>query len=388
MVKAADRVMKSTGKRGISRAVASLIVVAIVVLVAVAYLAWSGSGRPGGSGGVSGFNLTQPVTLSAGGSTFINPLMQQWITQFHQTYPLISINYQAIGSGAGQQGIFTNTFDFAGSDAPVSDQQLANLSTTNKLLQIPESLGGVAIFYNIPQLGQRSINLTGGVIAGIYLGQITEWDDPAIATLNPGVTLPHQTIIPVHRSDGSGTTYAFTDYLSTISSDWAIKVGKGTSVSWPSFELAGKGSSGVAGLVETNSYSIGYADTVYATENNLPVAAVQNREGQFVIPTIQSVSAAASQFSSQLQSDTRVSIVNAPGADSYPIATFTYILVWRDQTDLSKGYAISHFLWWVVNNGQGSGAALGYSPLPQNVVAIDDNLVKQIDYNGQSFIST
>jgi phosphate transport system substrate-binding protein len=375
--------------KGVSQTAAAVVVIVVAAIAGGAYLFLGSSGvtNPPSTSRTSStsFTLTTPVTLSAGGSSFVNPIMQVWASGFHNQSSLISINYQSIGSGAGQQGIFKGTFDFAGSDAPVTDQQLVNF-TGKTLLQVPETLGGVAIFYNVPELGATSIKLTGDVLARIYLQQVTTWNDPPIAALNPGISLPMKTIVVVHRSDGSGTTYALTDYFSKVSSTWKTSIGSATSVSWPAGELGGKGSSGVAGLVSQNPYSIGYADTVYATQNGLTIAAIQNQAGNFILPTLDSISQAASQFTSQMQTDTRVSITNAPGANSYPIATFTYILVWKGQADQAKGYSIAQFIWWIIHQGQSYGPKLLYPPLPASVVAVDESLVKQINNNGQPFI--
>jgi phosphate transport system substrate-binding protein len=309
--------------------------------------------------------------------------MQAWITAFQKNNSQVSINYQPVGSGAGQTGVLSKTFDYAGTDATLSNAQLASYKGT--MLQIPESLGGVAIFYNVPEINSTSLKLTGPIIAEIFMQNITMWNDPAIAALNPGVNLPAKAIIPVHRSDGSGTTYALSDYLSKVSSSWATHMGKGTSLSWPQGELAGKGSSGVAGTVSSNPYSIGYADSVYAISNKLPAAQVQNSAGNWITPTVPSFQAAAA--SVPITNDTRISIVNAPDPQAYPITTYTWVLVWASQTDYAKGYTIAYFLWYVVHGGQKISAPLNYASLPQNVVTIDEGLIKQISYNSAPYLS-
>ncbi len=329
------------------------------------------------------FTLTVPVSLTAGGSTFVNPAMQAWITNFHTDHAQASINYQPVGSGAGQTGVLSKTFDYAGSDATLSDAQLANYTGT--LLQIPESLGGVAIFYNIPEIGNTSLKLTGSVVAGIFMQNITMWNDPSITALNPGVNLPAKPIVPVHRSDGSGTTYALSDYISKVSPAWASHIGKGTSLSWPQGELAGKGSSGVAGTVTSNPESVGYADSVYAISNKLAMGQIQNSAGYYVAPTIASFQAAAA--SVPITNDTRISITNAPDPNAYPISTYTWVLVWATQTDYAKGYTIAAFLWYVIHRGQQASAPLNYAPLPQNVVTIDEGLIKLLSYNGTPFLT-
>jgi phosphate transport system substrate-binding protein len=314
--------------------------------------------------------------------------MQVWIVAFNQyTNGTVQVNYQALGSGAGITGVQTGTFSFAGSDAPHKNQT----ASQGTLLNIPESLGAVAIFYNIPGV-TVNLNLTGSIIAKIYLQQITMWNDSAILSINPGVnkTMMAHTIVPVHRSDGSGTTYALTNYFTKVSTEWnASGKGFGTSVSWPAQgELAGKGSGGVAALVKApSSFAIGYADSYYAFSNSLLSAAVQNQAGSFILPSLPAVTAAASQFSAQLQTDPTTSITNAPGATSYPLSTFTYILVWQKQSDQGKGYDMAQFFWWIVTNGQSYGPTLYYPKLPDNVVTLDKSLIASMTYNGVSFIN-
>jgi phosphate transport system substrate-binding protein len=334
-----------------------------------------------------------PTTLQAGGSTFVNPVMQVWATSFNQyTNGQVQTNYQALGSGAGINGILKKTFEFAGSDAPVSASQSANYTTAyGPLLQIPETLGGVAIFYNVPGVSV-SLNLTGPIVAKIYLGQITKWNDSAIKALNPKVNLPGNTIVPVHRSDGSGTTYALTNYFEKVSSNWNASFTSGcpcyaTSISWPAFEIGAKGSAGVAAYVQQNPNTIGYADSYYAFANKLNAAAIQNQAGQFLVPSIADISAAAAAFSSQVQANPTFAITNAPGTGSYPIATFTYLLVWQNQTNQQQGYDTANFFWWIVTNGQAYGPQLYYPSLPSNVVPIDQSLIQKIQYNGVPFIT-
>jgi phosphate transport system substrate-binding protein len=330
------------------------------------------------------------ISLSAGGSTFVNPVMQVWASAYHNTTKTGSspttINYQAIGSGAGQQGIFTNTLVFAGSDAPVSAGQLAPYASNGPLLQIPEALGGVAIFYNIPGI-TNSLNFNGPVLAGIYNGSITTWNDPRIQALNTGVTLPNNAIAPVHRSDGSGTTYALTSYLTTQSPSWKSTIGVGTSVNWPTSELAGKGSSGVAGTVTNNPNSIGYADSYYAFNNHLLAANIENQAGNFIQPSVAAFSAAAAAFATQLSTNATAPIVNTPASAStaYPISTFTYLLVWKNQTNEVNAWAIANFFEWVVTYGQTYSQPLYYAPIPPSIVTIDQQLISQLNFNGQTF---
>lgn len=381
-------------RKAISTSVlAAVVVVILVVVVAGAYVLTTGTGGTTTSQTTSvsnqtGSTTTYPsLTLQAGGSTFVNPVMQVWAVGFNEfTNGAVSVNYQSLGSGAGISGVQSGTFVFAGSDAPHSN----STGSGGTLLNIPETLGAVAIFYNIPGVSV-SLNLTGPIIAKIYLQQITSWNDPAITALNPHInsTLLAHTIVPVHRSDGSGTTYALTNYFTRVSSEWnASSKGFGTSVNWPtSGELAGKGSSGVAGLVQQTQYSVGYADSYYAFSNKIVAAAIENQAGRFLTPSLAGVTAAASAFSSQLQSNPAYSITNAPGAASYPISTFTYILVWQKQASQSQGFDTAHFLWWVVNQGQSYGPPLYYPQLPSSMVSIDEALIGQISYNGVPFIS-
>lgn len=333
------------------------------------------------------YSDTVQETLSAGGSTFVNPIMQQWIYQYSDLLGAkVVTNYVADGSGAGIEGILHNTFDFAGSDAPVPPSDYANV-TGNTLLQIPESLGGVAIFYNVPGINNASLKLTGSILAGIWNESITMWNAPQIAALNPNVPLPAESIIPVHRSDGSGTTYALTTYLSKIDPTWSATIGVGTSVNWPTSELAGAGSGGMAATVAETPYSIGYVDTYYVINNpGLAIGMIQNSAGNFEMPNLTTVANAASDFSSQIEANPEFSITDAPGPNSYPISTYTYLLVWKNQSDQAKGDAIATFFWWIVHQGQQLSPRLGYPMLPSEVVTIDEGLIEQLNYNGQAFV--
>ena len=331
----------------------------------------------------------QALTLQSGGSTFVNPLMQVWASGFHDyTNGAVQTNYQALGSSAGITGVLKGVFDYAGSDAPPSTSITANYTAKNgPLLVIPETLGAVAIFYNVPGV-TVSLNLTGSIIAQIYLQKITMWNDPAIQALNPKVTLPANTIIPVHRSDGSGTTYALTNYFTKVSTDWnASGTGFGTTVAWPaSGELGAKGSAGVAADVSQNPNAIGYADSYYAFSNKLTSAAVQNSAGNFEVPSLAGVTAAAAAFSTQVQANPAFSITNAPGATSYPISTYTYLLAYQNQSNQGKGNDIAQLFWWIVTHGQAYGPPLYYPALPQSVVTIDQGLIAKMNFNGTPFI--
>ncbi|MGA2665484.1 MAG: phosphate ABC transporter substrate-binding protein PstS [Nitrososphaerales archaeon] len=330
---------------------------------------------------------TSQVTVQSGGSSFVNPIMQVWYLQYSDlTQNRFQLSYVAIGSGAGITNILDNAFEFAGSDAPVPASEL-NDTGGNTLLQIPEALGGVAIFYNVPGIDNASLDLTGPILAGIWNESITMWNAPQIQALNPKVPLPDQAIVPCHRSDGSGTTYAFTTYLNKIDPAWNASVGVGTVVNWPTNELAAAGSGGIALLVSQTPYSIGYVDTYYASNNKIPIGAIQNAAGNFELPTTATISSAANDYTTQLQSNPTFSITDAPGTNSYPISTFTYVLIWEQQTDQVQGNAAVTFLWYVVHWGQNYSATLGYAPLPSNIVTIDEGLIKEIAYNGQAFIS-
>lgn len=328
----------------------------------------------------------QTVTLNGAGSTLIYPLMSKWSAEYAKINPNIQISYQSQGSGFGIQQIHANLVDFGASDAPLTEQQYKNFTG---ILHIPESIGAAAVVYNLPGI-PKGLKLTGGVLADIYLGKITKWNDPNITSLNPGIQLPDNNIIVTHRSEGSGTTFVFTDYLSTVSPEWKQKVGKSTSVNWP-VGLGGKGSEGVAGLLTQNPYSIGYIELAYATLNNISYAYIKNKAGNFIEPTLETTADAAAGAVPTLPpagdaSWSSVSIVNAPGDNSYPIGTFTYLLVYKDQTDLTKGKALAQFLWWAIHDGQSYSSALQYVPLPPEVVSLDEKTIKLMNYQGQPLV--
>jgi len=337
------------------------------------------------------------VSILGAGATFPAPLLQTWTVQYNKIYPAVTINYNPIGSGGGIQQITQKTVDFGASDAPLSDKQLANATG---LTLFPETLGGVAVTYNLQSLGvsnSTSVKFTGDIIAGIYMGQITKWNDPAIQALNPGVPLPSTQITAVHRSDGSGTTYAFTNYLSVVNQNWATNVGYSTSVTWPVDKAANgvgaKGNAGVAGTVTNTPGAVGYVDVIYAVSNHLGVGAVQNGAGNFVLPTLQTILyAAANATGTPNPQDLRLHIVNASGAQSYPIATYTYLMVYKDMSlnpsmNLDKAKALAKFLWWAIHDGQQYSEALIYVPLPNNVVSADEQLLLGLNYQGQPLLS-
>ena len=346
-------------------------------------------------------SATEPavaVTILGAGATFPAPLIQTWTVQYNKLNPSVTINYNPIGSGGGIQQITKKTVDFGASDAPLSDAQLA---AAPGLTLFPETLGGVAITYNLVPFGVPNttvLNFTPDVIAGIYMGKITTWNDPALQALNPSVQLPTNLITAVHRSDGSGTTYAFTNFLSVTVPNWAANVGYSTSVTWPVDKTANgvgaKGNPGVAGTVVNTAGAIGYVDVIYAVSNHLGVGAVKNAAGNFVVPTLQTILYAAQNATGTPNpSDLRLHIVNAQGAQSYPIATYTYILVYKDMSlnpgiTLDMAKALAQFLWWAIHDGQQYAPGLIYVPLPQNVVAADEQLLLTLNYQGQQLLST
>jgi len=301
------------------------------------------------------------VSLNGAGATFPYPIYSKWFDEFHKMHPDVEINYQSIGSGGGIKQITAHTVDFGASDGPMNDEQLANVGA--KLVHIPTVLGGVVPVFNVD--GVTELKLTGPVLADIYLGKIKNWDNAAIQQINPEAKLPSAAITVVHRADGSGTSYCFTDYLSKVSPEWKSKVGKGTSVSWPA-GLGGKGNEGVSGLVKQTPNSIGYVELIYAIQNKITYAAVQNKAGKFLKASLESVSAAAAEAAKNMPKDYRVSITNAPGEEAYPISTFTWLLVYQ-KSGGDKGKIINDFLQWMADEGQKFAPSLGYAPLPDSV---------------------
>jgi len=300
-------------------------------------------------------------------------MYQKWFSEYHKAHPEIQFNYQSIGSGGGIRQVLAQTVDFGASDGPMTDQQLSEAKT--KILHIPTVLGAVVPAYNIPGVNTE-LKFTPEALAGIFLGKITSWNDPAIAKANPGVNLPNQTIIVVHRSDGSGTTYIFTDYLSKVSSDWANGPGKGTSVKWP-VGLGGKGNEGVAGMIRQMQGGIGYIELIYAVQNKIDYGLVRNAAGTFIKASLESVTAAAASAKS-MPADFRVSITNPPGKDAYPISSFTWLLIPEKSKDAAKGKILANFLNWMVDDGQKMTADLTYAPLPENVAEKVKGAIKMV----------
>ena len=321
--------------------------------------------------------LAAPVfaqtTINGAGATFPYPMYSKWFSDYHKAHPDIQFNYQSIGSGGGIRQVLAGTVDFGASDGPMTDEQLSQSKT--KILHIPTVLGAVVPAYNVPGVSGE-LKFTPQALAGIFLGKITTWNDPAIAKENPGVNLPSQSIIVIHRSDGSGTTYIFTDYLSKVSSEWSGGPNKGTSVKWP-VGLGGKGNEGVAGMVRQMQGAIGYIELIYAVQNNIPYGVVKNAAGAYVKATLPSVTAAAGSVKS-MPADFRVSITNAPGKDAYPISSFTWLLIPVQSKDAAKGKMISDFLIWMVDDGQKLTADLAYAPLPENVAAKVKDAIRQV----------
>lgn len=315
------------------------------------------------------------MLINGSGSTFGYPIYSKWFDAYTKVDPSVRFNYQSIGSGGGINMLLNRTVDIGASDAPLTAEQLKRAPAP--VLHFPTVLGAVSIAYNLPDF-KGTLRLTGPVIADIYLGQITKWSDPAIAKLNPGATLPDKPITVVHRSDGSGDTYIFADYLSKVSPRWAKQVGTSTALKWPG-GLGGKGNEGVTALIKQTPYSIGYVTLIYALETRQPVAEVQNRDGVWIKPSLKSVTAAAAGASADMPADFRVSIVNAPGHDAYPISSFTWMIVYAHQADARRGDAIKKFLRWMLENGQQYASAMNYAPLPAQVVKLEEAQLNKLE---------
>ena len=315
------------------------------------------------------------MKLNGAGATFPYVIYSKWFDVYSKKSG-VEFNYQSIGSGGGIKQVTEGTVDFGASDGPMSDAQLqeAKGKQGTDVLHIPTVMGADVVAYNLPAAG-KDLRLTPDVLAGIFLGQITNWNDSKITAINPGKNLPDEAIIVAHRSDGSGTTYIFTDYLNKVSKTWSMYVGKGTSVNWP-VGLGGKGNEGVSGIVKQTEGAIGYVELAYAVKNNLPYALIQNKEGEFIEATFESVSAAAVGASKNMPEDLRVSITNPDGKDSYPISGFTWLLIYQNMKDKSKAQEIVKFLKWAMADGQSYTKDLYYAPLPQAVVKL---CLKKID---------
>jgi len=340
-----------------------------IVLLFVCILVPLGAWSQGGSG--------TKITLNGAGATFPNPMYSKWFSEYNKLHPEVQVNYQSIGSGAGIRQVTEGTVDFGASDMPMTDDQLkdAEGKLKTKVLNLPTVLGAVVPAYNVPGV-TGELKFTGDVLAGIFLGRISNWNDPAFAKDNPGVKFPNQEIVVVHRSDGSGTTFIWTDYLSKVSAEWKSTVGSNTSVKWPK-GLGGKGNEGVAGSIRQLPGSIGYVELIYAVQNKIPYGSVKNAAGEFVKASLEGVTAAAAS-APKMPADFRVSITNAPGKDAYPISSFTWLLIPAQSKDAAKGKILADFLSWMTSDGQKMTAALDYASLPDNVAAKEKETIKTV----------
>jgi phosphate transport system substrate-binding protein len=330
------------------------------------------------------------IQLNGAGATFPYPFLNSTISAYSSIKPNVEINYQPVGSGSGINSLTAKTVDFAASDAPLSGNQTAQL--TSPSVHIPETIGAVTLAYNLPEVS-GGLHLTGDVIAKIYLGSITKWNDPAIVALNSGIKLPDKTISTTHRSDSSGTTNVFTKYLANVSSTWKSQIGSGTSVQWPGGQ-GQSGNSAVASYVNSTKYAIGYVELTYALQNHMTVASIQNPSGNFIAPSLASTSTAVQAGASQGlpngdQSWSSVSLLNTNDPQAYPIVSFTYLLEYKELNVISgmtqaKATAIVQYMWYVVHEGQSLAPSLSYAPLPANVVSIDETTIRSITFNGQT----
>jgi phosphate transport system substrate-binding protein len=319
------------------------------------------------------------LLINGAGATFPYPIYSKWFDVYHTKNPNFQFNYQSVGSGAGIKQVTEGTVDFGATDGPMNDDQLKAFQDKHSgvgILHFPTVLGADVPTYNIPGV-TGALNFTPEALAGIFLGKVTKWNDPAIAGSNKGLTLPAADIIVVHRSDGSGTSYIWTDYLSKVSEEWKSKVSKGTSVNWP-VGLGGKGNEGVTGLVKQTPNSIGYVELIYAVQNNIPYGSVKNSSGNFVKADLASVTAAAAGAAKSMPDDFRVSITDAPGKTAYPISSFTWLLIPQKFQDAGKRDAIKDFLKWMLSEGQGSVEALSYAKLPKEVVEKEKKAINSI----------
>lgn len=324
--------------------------------------------------GVAATAFAAPMLINGAGATFPYPIYSKWFDVYSKVNPDARFNYQSIGSGGGIKQISAGTVDFGATDGPMTDQQMSE--APGRLLHIPTVMGAVVVAYNLPGV-EKGLKLTPDIIAGIFLGKITKWNDAKITSANPGLNIPDMSIIVAHRSDGSGTTFIFVDYLCSVNGEWKLGVGKGTSVNWP-VGLGGKGNEGVAGIVKQTPGSIGYVELSYALKNNLGYGFVQNKSGNFIEPSIDSTSKAAAGVA--IPSDFRVSLVNSANAEAYPISGFTWLLIYKNQKDPVRGKALVDFVKWAVHDGQKYASELLYAPLPQDVVAMIDKKLEEVKY--------
>jgi phosphate transport system substrate-binding protein len=335
------------------------LIVAAILLISLAGPAWA-----------------EPILINGAGATFPYPIYSKWFDEYAKINPDLHFNYQSIGSGGGIRQASESTVDFGATDGPMNDEQMSKAKV--KLLHFPTVLGADVPTYNLPEV-RGGLNFTPQALAGIFLGTITKWNDPELVKANPDAKLPEKLIIVVHRSDGSGTTYVWVDYLSKVSPEWKEKVGVGTSVNWP-VGLGGKGNEGVAGLVKQTPYAIGYVELIYAEQNKMSYGQVQNSAGQFVKADLATVTAAAAGAVKTMPADFRVSITNASGEKAYPVASFTWLLIPEKISDPKKGKAIVEFLRWMLKDGQRLAPELLYAPLPKEVVAMEEQAIGQIKH--------
>jgi phosphate transport system substrate-binding protein len=318
--------------------------------------------------------FAQTVQINGAGATFPNPIYTKWFSEFGKLHPNVAINYQSIGSGGGIRQLSNQTVFFGATDGPMTVEQMQNAA--GKVLHLPTVLGGVVPVYNLPGV-TAELKFSGPVLADIILGKITKWNDPALAKDNPGVSLPSTDVTVAHRSDGSGTTYIFCDYLSKVSPDFRKRVGVATSVNWP-VGVGGKGNEGVAGLVQQTPGSIGYVELIYALQNKIAFGTVKNLDGEFVRASVESVTAAAAAAANQMPPDFRVSITNAPGKGVYPISSFTWLLFYESPKDKKQAQMMIDFMKWALTDGQKYCAELGYAPLPESVIKLEMEALKRI----------
>ena len=344
---------------------------AFVIGIAVALIALACGGNKSGGGGA--------VKLQGAGATFPNPLYQKWISEFDKANPNVQIDYQSIGSGGGIKQLQAQTVDFGASDAPMTDDELK--ATPAAVVHIPTVLGAVVVTYNLPGLS-HALKFSPDVVADIFLGKITKWNDARIKADNPEANLPAADISTVHRAESSGTTFVFTDYLSKVSAEWKDKVGANKSPKWIG-GIGGKGNEGVTGQVKQTPNTIGYVELAYAVQNKLPAAMIKNKAGAFIAPTIDAVTAAAAGAIAATPEDLRVSITNAAGPTAYPISSYTYILAYQDQKDAGKGKAVVDFLWWGIHDGQKFAKDLQYAPLPDEIVKRTEAKINSLASGGK-----
>jgi phosphate transport system substrate-binding protein len=345
---------------------------ALAALLSLASLAAACRGEPGSAQG------GEPLSINGAGSTFAYPMYSKWFDEYHKAHPNIQFNYQSIGSGGGIRQVIAGTVDFGGTDGPMTPEQMADFKGKrgSEILHLPTALGADVPTYNLASVTQE-LNFTPEALAGIFLGKIKKWNDPEIASANPGVALPADDIVVVHRSDGSGTTFVWVDYLAKVSPEWKQKVGVATSVNWP-VGLGGKGNEGVTGLVKQTPDSIGYVELIYAIQNHIPYGKVRNSAGKFVKADLAGVTAAAAGAARNMPDDFRVSITNPPGEAAYPISSFTWLLIPATITDSAKRTAIVDFLGWAMGEGQGFLEGLSYARLPTEVIAKERQAIARI----------